>query len=1767
MTLHPISIVDRVIVEYQNYLLTEFRARDQKLWQALESALTRPKFLAQEPFFQAHRPFKAGKDWMDLGLDTKLADVMREKAGGYPAYLHQSQAIDYLLSGDATALVVTTGTGSGKTECFLLPVIQNTIEDSVKFKKRGLTAILVYPMNALANDQEERIQTYLKESGHTHVRVARYDRSTKQDEREALRKNPPHILLTNYMMLEYLLVRPSDRDAIFANHRCRFIVLDEVHTYRGSLGANIALLVRRLKAHLAEAKQDWGVDTDDQRRFPKPVAVGTSATIKSVDETGLTKDQVRERRDAAVQEFFGKLTGCQEKSIYVVGEELRETAVPPEARWTAEPVAIPPPRHDDPEAVARAVAALAGLPPETPVGQAAKSAAILWKLNDLLVRKPLSISQIVEELREKVPERVGKPEDAVRMEVQAALVTGAALPDQTPGVLRLRTHRFIRGGWSFHRCVDPECGKLFPFSREECDECGSKTAPLYICRSCGSHTLRFKGDPKRPQDSLLQPHDDPSKEDEWFLYYEKDSAVDEEELEADESEQPTGRKQRTQMKSRPVVSGSFEPASGSFSQDPGHYPHAVTLAPARNTCLVCGGSAGAANLLTPVALGTSAAVRVLSEGLVEGLAAQNKGRPKNEYDGKDRLLIFADSRQDAAHQARFITYAGRYDRMRRRLVRSLKDAGKPLSLQETVRSLMVRGVELRDNEHILSLRDPDPEFLSEAVQGKALAWEEAPLLDDIAVSSRYRATVLNLGLVGVRYDKLLPYLEKKGQAQCEALGLEPKKLAHLCRCILDEMRTKGALSRPMLCQHPAHPSYPDKFDAANWERRIKSPIGYACVQGLGPVGHLDSAEIPPGVRLANWWRKEGKHGRGPAMENRFKELLRRLGGASGTETLLLDLVRFLITGGFIVESKLLGTSRPCTLLQLSEDRVQLELVSDEDRFGCSVCNVTMPWAALGTPCPTCHGELRALSSKDFLSNRYVQRILKDDALPLVAGEHTAQVTGDARIELESRFKASPTISPVNVLACSPTLEMGIDVGGLDAVVMRNVPPRPDNYAQRGGRAGRRSRVGIVLGYARSTPHDGYFYDKPGEMIAGEVPAPAVGLGNRDVVMRHLNAIAFGRSRVGLAGRMGHYVEVSGELKQAQIDELVQAVQASHEDAIRIAMATWEPEILQGARLDSHEAMLAALVASTAQTQKLFEAVGYQIRALDVAIENWKKTLQGRARAIGAGELKARLLGISTGKKGEDEADDRTAGHPMRRFAEFGILPGYEFPSFPATVRLLGDDCEEEPLGVARHFGLAQYVPGVPVHARGHKWKVWGLDSTSPWNPKSDEPQWHYQICGSCKLRFEAQAPSCPRCRNTEIDGKSFPAHEFGGFLATRNDAPVLEEEDRYSVRTLLSWYPQWNGQIVGRFKLPAGWQAELRERETMRWLNEWKVPSDADRKKGAPILHSEARGFWVCPSCGRDLEFPEEAADSGKGRKKTKSGADGDRYGHHSECTRRGQPPKPLGITHSAEVSTFRVLLSLPPGLTDDQYAEWGYSLGYALRIGLRQLHMLEGSEVEFLLEPMRVRQTDHGKHREGCLTFIDAAVGGSGFLKKMAEELHLVANRALEHLDGHQADCDRACYRCLKSYQNQRHHASLNWLRILADLELLAGRAPEKQPAHLGDIFDPRPWLEAFDAGVGSPLELKFLRLFEKHGIVVEKQVAITPAGASRPLTVADFAIVDRKIAIYVDGAAFHTGANLRRDRYIREKLAAPENGWTVVELRAKELGDEAGVVAKVRG
>jgi len=1795
MTLHPITVVDQVLDEYRSYLSTEFRASDKALRQALDDALDEPGFLSQEPFFQAHRPFKSGARWDALGLEPELARVMEARAGVPHAYLHQSRAISRLLAGsDAGPVVVTTGTGSGKTECFLLPVIQNAIEDARCFpKKSGLTAILVYPMNALANDQQERIDDFLKKTGHTYVKVARYDRSTKQQEREELRRNPPHILLTNYMMLEYLLVRPADRDGLFANHRCRFLVLDEVHTYRGSLGANIALLFRRLRAHLRTARQDWrvnlpggngasrngaaaGDDTDesqprDPRRFPEPLVVATSATIKSIDEQDKSRDEVRKLRDAAVQEFLWKLTGEKRSRFLVLSEELEELGVPLEAAWPADPAEVTlPNRRDDDTALRSALAGLAGAGASDAAAQGidletvARRTAILWKLNELLARTPQSLSQLVERIAADVPERAGTDRDALRREVRAALAIGAALPEDTPGALRLRAHRFIRGGWRFMRCVDPQCGSLHPMGEETC-ACGRATAPLCICRSCGADALRFKTENDDLENCELIPNSARTNDNEWILY-------DRERFETAHGEDLVGTKK--QMRGRKVREGSFDPATCSFAADAGSHPLKVVLAPARNRCLVCGGTAGARDVLTPVALSTSAAVRVLAEGLVEGLAAQNVSKPN--HDGKERLLIFSDSRQDAAHQARFISYAGRYDRMRRRVVRCLDAApAKQLDTEELLTALVDLGVERRDNPHCAGC--DEAQFLSRRVRARASAWEEAPLLDDLAVSAGYRATLFNLGLVGVRYQHLDDIVRKHGEGLCVLQGLDRRGLVHLCRCLLDEIRRQGALSRPLLTYHPMNSACPEEYqEAADWERAFKQPSGYPCDEDGKARERLEAAEVPDGIVLRNAWRKMNGRGRGPGLEHMLRRLVERLGGCEPTADSMKTLLEFLQKKcNLIVDNTLFGYRDKRKLLQVNADALLLELLAPEDRFACSICNVRMPWAGEGLPCPRCPGVLMPWDAAEVDGNRYVQRIRQDALAPLIAGEHTAQVTGDARIELEADFKGGLERSPINVLACSPTLEMGIDVGGLDAVVMRNVPPRPDNYAQRGGRAGRRSRVGIVLGYARSTPHDGYFFDKPAEMIAGEVPAPAVGLGNRDVVLRHLHALAFGGAEPGLAGRMAEYITIKGEAVQETIDELIAAVTARFDDAVQMALDAWGAEILEPAGLNDRAALRAALDDLPHKIGDLFDRVRLQILNLDETIKRLYDLGKINFAAVHAQNLARKLLGIRDERydRGGD-ADDRSGGHPMRRFAEFGILPGYEFPSEPATLRLWRDDNEDEPVTVTRRFGIAQYQPNALVHARGHRWRVKGLDMASPWNPRSPEPDWLYVLCKGCGLRYEAQTSRCPRCGSDEMIGGELPGHEYGGFVAMREDTPVLQEEDRFPIASLVKCFPQRNGKVIGRFRLATGWCAALAQGESVRWLNEWKPPTGVDLRFNRPFLHEEGRGFYLCPSCGQTLEVPDEGGTDGKGdkgkgkgkgRRKARKAKGADIYGHAPTCELKGQKPVPLAITTMTPATTLRIEVVVPKELDEQAYEQWGWSLGYALRTGARWLYMLDGAEIEFLLEPIWEAEHRGKRLRKGALTFIDAAVGGSGFLERAAAEFHLVAARAIDHLV--HPNCESACYRCLKTYTNQRHHEFLSWPRILPDLEQLTTARPDPLPHKRGDADDPTPWLQAYDAGVGSPLELKFLKLFEKYGLEVEKQVPVAVAPGEKVISQADFQVSGTNVLIYVDGAAFHHGKNLRRDRIIRQRLRDADQGWQIVELRAKDLKRGKAVADEIRG
>ena len=636
---------------------------------------------------------------------------------------------------------------------------------------------------------------------------------------------------------------------------------------------------------------------------------------------------------------------------------------------------------------------------------------------------------------------------------------------------------------------------------------------------------------------------------EWLLFHPERWSWQEEDSdetqEAELDETAPGKAQAKKPSLYETIDGSFDPDSGSFDHGRDTYPHPASLWPTRKKCPACQNS-GPRPVITRVSLGTSAAVKVLSEGLLEALPAQ-------ATDPKKRLLVFCDSRQDAAHQARFIAYARRYDRMRMRVVRLLNENG-PLTIQKVVEGLALLGFQNKDNPNLQGVGQPRGETLQ-----RVRAWEEAPLLDDLAVNTRYRATLENLGLVRVRFQGIEEMVARHSKELEQVLHIPAEHLSYVISRLLDSMRRMGALHRPLLAFHPFGVAFPDELKAAQWERRLQNPVGLPLGPDDYPALRHDPGEVPAGISIKQVWSETGFR---TSAQKILLHFTRRLSNAVPSPEGVERLLRLLAEGSFLTPAKLLGYKADVRLYQVRDDCLELEMAFEGRRLRWGTCALVVPDAPQNAPCPRCTGFLQPFTDAQVRQSRYARRALNPASEPLDAREHTAQVSVEGRKEIEEDFKSPDR--PVNLLACTPTLEMGIDVGGLDAIVLRNVPPRPDNYAQRGGRAGRRSRIGLVVSYARATPHDQYFFDHADEMIAGAVPSPVFLLGNQDAVTRHLNAIACGLATPGLPSRMGDFISFAGVVQQDVVDQLKAALDAAVEPTLEVAMDAFGADVLSEA---------------------------------------------------------------------------------------------------------------------------------------------------------------------------------------------------------------------------------------------------------------------------------------------------------------------------------------------------------------------------------------------------------------------------------------------------------------------------------------------------------------------------------------------------------------------------------------------------------------------------
>jgi hypothetical protein len=1681
--MNPLRIAERLRTDYLQLLTTTFSPRQPGLNEDFRRQIERDGFLTREPFVSLAQPYRTGAALVELAAET------RARFGEIPEtpYQHQAAAVRRILAGQAA--VVATGTGSGKTEAFLMPIVdhclRNPLRDVVK-------AILVYPMNALANDQRDRIRRLLAGS---EVSFGVYTGETKQwgqgrpenaPENERIiraefRAHPPDLLLTNYRMLEYLLLRGDGRE-IFRNHAVRFVVLDEVHTYRGALGTDMACLLRRLRASLGQTS---------------PLFVGTSATLQSGEGDPRT----------GVAEFFARLTGQPTPAEAVIREETEAPSLPPGLTLSAPP-AISQPELDafdpgQPEGVLALARRLTGVNAGT-LEEAWGATALPYLLLNWL-RDPRPVSAIVEELGRR-PERAGVPDEELSREVQTALLIGPCLPDNHPLRLRPRVHRFLRGLARFWRCTNPECGRLLDQGIETCERCGSRSLPLALCRTCGwdffigrqedyaggAHAISpWRGRRSMPRTTFLYDPPEAVQVDAEEVPDEGDTEEEAAEAGRDNQEPAVPEVESTGLCPHCLVI-SDNPAQRSCGCDAPLRP--IRLLHGRGTtCPVCRSRYGRFDVITPVSLGNSSALTHVARSLLRELP--ERGR---------KLLVFTDSRQDAAHQARFMEGVEAHLRMRRAIYASLRNSPDSHDLRWIEEQVYTRFVQ--DGVFIATRSRDERERRRRRLDGA--------LLHEFVIAPNVRQSLERLGLAEMRYSALDEELEDADFVRIiDEFGLDPRSARLAIKRLLNLFRMRRAV---------AHEALRRRLSA-----RDEVAQAYEIVPGreVGiPIAFLEPgspSRYEQNYKLFGSWNRAGNPA-GP------QSVWRQTLGDAGTERSLEAAFQWLLAGErYLVRARIGRDAREAEGIMLRPDAIEVRVATSFAR--CSVCGRVEANGIAGTRCARarCVGSMVPYGGPVIEGNLYAQLTASDYTPPLNPAEHSAAVKEEDRLAAEEGFKQTPPRP--NVLVCTPTLELGVNIGDLEAVAMRNVPPSPANYAQRAGRTGRETRTGIIAGFARSTPHDGYFFDHPDEVIAGAIPPPRFNLANLAAVARHVGSLVLEQAQLDYPSNLESFLGEGGNLIEASVNDLIARIRA-------------------------------AVPAARLRAADIF-------RDVEGVTENWisdvterfpgavRGAIEQRGALIAEAARRMSELGTRVGLNRAEESTEASYRNLARKLrldykyaylptvlAEAGLLPGYAFPGDPGSLSLALDP---DVVFAGRLQAQREFCPGQIVYARGRRWSVKGLALHRPGASGTGRgpERFAFTECPSCKLA-QTSGNSCRRC-HAELAGSDQIAVDAAAFQAWQEEVEPESEEERsqgtYDVRP----HPQ---RDVGAAAWRLGeWRLELRRQESIWWVNHGPFASDND---GDGVAASgPAQGFRLCPTCGELVRPVRQPQAPTRGRRPTRD----PRAALDPHAQRCNGQPQLFTLGHQTRGDTVRLVVDGLQQLGDEGVA-WAWSVGTALLEGARRHFELDDDDLDVIVQTVR---DDNGVTHALEILWVDMVTGGSGIFEAFVRDFPRIAQAAVRHLEGH--DCPVSCYRCLRTYRNQRVHGLLNWRIALPYLQAAAGSAlsdPTAMPAP-GQGPD---WDEARREGCESPLELRLLRAIRESGLPEPLKQFVVADDRGRVITRADFAYQEpRRVLIYADGLAFHSSVRQRiHDTRTTNQLQG--TGWQVLRFVGPEITRAVG-------
>lgn len=1802
------------------YLKATFTFQDKEVDKAFYNFINDPtEGMFKGPYLSLKLPF------VKASLKEQKSIPLTIKPNWLP-YDHQVKSWHRLSTANQAPepTIITTGTGSGKTESFMYPILDYCYRN---LSRQGIKVIILYPMNALATDQAKRLAEAINEDDRIKGKVtaglfigegknaAKYPKAMGPtniiENRESILASPPDILLTNFKMLDYGLMKSEYNDLWLNNYNdpslLQFLVLDELHTYDGAQGTDVANLIRRLKLKL---------NLPENHLCP----VGTSATI------GSGQDAPR-----LLSEYASK----------IYGEKIESDCIITENRINIDDFFFDDNKLDT---FKPRIAVLKDVKPLTGEGydKYIDRQIGFWQVNRGTLAKELSSLKIVKDLvrvvnegkgvhtfnlivrnlssvnkefREEVPqwdeENQFSPKEHIVLSL-FALIAEAKQVDPQNGrkspFLYTQTQLWIRELSGVLREMS-ETPKFTWKASENSEE--RLSLPPWYCRECGaSGWLGIKHDNKERFEKDIQDIYSKFFTNHKHIYFAN----------------------RTSWFSiKDAVDGGYEPddnyhkfignSSLEFYSEKGEERTEITAFRKLNNqqynehiCPECNTKNTVSIIGTRIATLSSISV---SQILATDLDQQDEqGR---------KVLAFTNSVQDAAHQAGFVEARNYRFTFRSSLQKVINELNKEVSLTELSNEFIKYWKNNADETGTKPLDAYYYRFYPTDYLGKSkpqdyqnssgkyeqhfvtefdyrIKWElysefgYNSLIGRTLEKTNSSAVAFSPSIISEAWIKVSQWLEDNEPTKT----INEDDFKRFLILLLHRVRTRGAISH----------SYLSKFrekELKLWDLNWMKDSRHFLNKNFGPRTRIpklltyksDSRGILDSTfsKTTNWVHQYFK--KSFPLASQHTDLVNEF-----FENLIVTLNDLGLVNQANTEEKI--------NYALSSDNIFVS--SQTKSFTCQTCGHTLHTSqsesdlSLGK-CLVyrCHGNYE--QDLNIKKENYYQLVYNRSRSPRIyAADHTGLLERKARENLEIDFKTRPNFNSKNAMVATSTLEMGIDIGSLNTAINNSVPPMPSNFLQRVGRAGRSTGSALVVNFAKSQAHDLFYYANPLDMIAGEVNTPGCYIEAKEILRRHFFAFCldtWSKSnpssnripsllrfiRIETADLMSADFFMNRILNfvksnEAQLFDQFKSLYLSEVDIKVFDKLKYELD--NESFYEVYKRIFSRLKDEVKEIQKIRKEIDKRIRDLNlgkgdperVELENEKKNLGGIIRSINKRSTLEHLTNV-------------------------GVLPNYAFPETGVSLsaKVLGNKAaESNKPPVNKDFeivrsatqALKEFAPDNHFYSQGFKFLITGLN-TFDW---SDNANFHKKrFCSNCDhIEIEETSPrgNCPKCGHDSWSASS-NVHSFAKLLSVKSfnnqsDASINDSSDDrenvpYNLIQHFNFHSQNSRGAYAMKEIPFG--IEFFNEVTITEGNLGRKDAVDPRKVIINDAEAPTHGFVTCKACGKSSSHVKQKIN-GK-----------DYKFHYGYCKHKDKEYQGMSDEVFEEVFLFREIqtealkILLPVQELNSDAEIKMFQAG--IELGLKKY--FQGNPQHIRLSMYREYNHITSKF-DKYLVLYDSIPGGTGYLEKLfsISEFNQILKKAYSEIKN--CNCQflnkDGCYRCIYSYSNQYHQEDLSRQQAEKRFYEIIKRSEdwEAQPSGLGNLTNSgnieeseleerfiRSLKKLSNANKGWSLEevnddgvtsytLQYKDSFKDIMFFIRPQVNLGKTDGIEYYTRSDFLIIcthyevngniveDRnsipRIAIYLDGFQFHASKENNRFEDDLKKRQAIANSsshysWTL--------------------